>query len=93
MIAVKVAESLIMKLVTCPDNAVLEAKEALEEAVVIEAHNPQTCEDEFFVIERLHHERDCWNVDHLAGYIMIDTGVVPVIFLDTEIEADALSLR
>ena len=93
MIAIKVAEQVILRLVTCPDDSVLADKESQKQAVTVEAFNPQVNRNEFFEITNLHHEQDCWNADHLAGLILTETGFAPVIFLNIESEADVLNLK
>ncbi len=93
MIAIKVAEALIMRLVTCPPEQILIEKELSKEIVTIEAFNPQVMRNEFFEIANLHREKDGWGVDHLTGVILTEGGFVPATFLNNEFEANPLSLR
>lgn len=103
MIALRVAEQQILRLTTCPPNDILEAKAAAHESVQVIAYNSQTTYDELFEVWNLRHEKDGYGVDHLTGYIIQEVRscrgrprrlcFVRVVFVDSELEANPLSLK
>ncbi len=103
MLALNVANQMILRLQACPSDDVLAQKEIAREYVEVRAYNPQTGNTEVFEITNLHHAKDGWGVDHLVGDVLgtvrprygqpEEPSFIRVTFLDNELEADPLSLK
>ena len=103
MIALNVANQMILRLQACPSDDVLAQKESAGEYVEVSACNPHNGQIEVFEITNLHHAKDGWGVDHLVGDVRgtvrprygqpEEPSFIRVTFLDNEFEADPLSLK